>query len=195
MKPSLNEISCGQDREPLSQAERETVAKILSWDRRQHISPDEILFLWVDCDLVWVQMTQKRSVPIYVETFCDIRRKQMEGVELEDALLEPCFEVETFVDASGTIMYRLCKGSDFVGNFYQSSVDDKWLIQLNRELFSSESCKRWCTREQAQQSLIEGWGIYWTVHNVGVDYREKTGVQLDNQTLMNILEAIVKTWD
>lgn len=64
----------------LSQSERETVAKVLTWDTQREVSPNEIEAIAIQLDIVWIKLTDNRAIPLHVDDFRAIRAAQLKQV-------------------------------------------------------------------------------------------------------------------
>lgn len=71
-------------RDPLTYADRQIIASILTWDMQQEISPEEVETIAIVHDIVWVKLTDNRAIPLHVETFRAIRHQQLEQQTIEE---------------------------------------------------------------------------------------------------------------
>lgn len=111
--------------DPLTLSNRQIIADVLTWDRQQYTSPEEVETIAIAHDVVWVKLTDNRAVPLHVDTFRNIRRQQLEQEDLPVA--EPAQEDNAVeVDSMGFI-YRVWKGMTIIGTFYQSPVSGNWM--------------------------------------------------------------------
>ncbi len=76
--PSTDAIAPTRDRTPLTYADKQIVANVLTWDCQRSVSAEEIETIAITHDILWVKLTDHRAVPIAVSTFRNIRRQQLE---------------------------------------------------------------------------------------------------------------------
>lgn len=136
-----------RDRTPLTAGDRQIIADVLSWDIQQEVSPDEVVTIAINHDILWVKLTGNRAIPIAVDTFRSIRRQQLEqqGQETQPADIE--------VDSNGQGVYRAWKSTQIIGVFHRSPVDGKWIAY---PAYASDF-QRYQTPEQAQRSIVRAW--------------------------------------
>lgn len=137
--------------DPLTLSDRQIIADVLTWDRQEYTSPEEVETIAIAHDVVWVKLTDNRAVPLHVDTFRNIRRQQLEEQNLP--------EVETTkeesgveVDAIGSI-YRVWKGMKIIGTFYQSPISSKWIA------FPKRACDfhHYRTADEAMNAIALLW--------------------------------------
>lgn len=137
--------------DPLTLSDRQIIADVLTWDRQEYTSPEEIETIAIQSDVVWVKLTDNRAVPLHVDTFRNIRRQQLEEQNLVD--VEPAPEKSGVeVDSVGFI-YRVWKGITLIGTFYQSPVSGNWLAFPKR----SYDFHRYATADEATSAIALVW--------------------------------------
>ncbi len=52
------------DRTPLTYADKQLVADVLTWDCQRSVSAEEIETIAITHDILWVKLTEHRAVPI-----------------------------------------------------------------------------------------------------------------------------------
>ncbi|AFZ11328.1 hypothetical protein Cri9333_0347 [Crinalium epipsammum PCC 9333] len=67
---------CLRQRFAIALSHRQIIAQVLSWDLSREVHPDEIEAIQIKNDIVWVNLTRDRAVPIAVETFRNIYEQQ-----------------------------------------------------------------------------------------------------------------------
>lgn len=107
----------------LTEAARQTIADVLTWDTQEYVSPQEVETIAISHDMVWVKLTNNRAIPLHVDTFRNIRRQQLEQQDVVEAA-EEASDIE--IDAMGPT-YRVWKGMTIIGTFYQSPISDSWI--------------------------------------------------------------------
>jgi hypothetical protein len=150
----------------LSQSERETVAKVLTWDTQREVSPNEIEAIAIQHDILWIRLMDDRAIPLHVETFRAIRAAQAldqaepTGDDIEVAATPASNSGEhrgNFeVDSDGNQpypTYRVWEGMEIIGTFCRSSLDGKWLAFPK---YGRARC-RYNTPDEATAAIVEAW--------------------------------------
>lgn len=99
-----SQIAPSSNRSPLSAADKQIIAKVLTWDTQRQVRPDEIEAITIQHDILWVMLTDNRSVPLHVETFRAIRATQLEQVK--DEVPENSVLEETRLEGYRTLFSR-----------------------------------------------------------------------------------------
>jgi len=137
-----------RDRSPLTLADRQIIADVLTWDAQREVSPSEIETIAITHDIVWVKFTDNRAIPLHVETFKSIRAAQLEQAEAMDNDIK--------VDSNGNEpypTYRVWKGTAIIGTFCCSSLDGKWLAFPKY----GRARHRYNNADKAQTAIVEAW--------------------------------------
>lgn len=137
--------------EPLTEAARQTIADVLTWDTQEYVSPEDVETIAISHDMVWVKLTNNRAVPLHVDTFRNIRRQQLEQQDVVE--LETTEEVNGVeVDAVGSI-YRVWKGMTIIGTFYQSLVSDFWIAFTK----GGDDFLKFSSADEATSAIAPSW--------------------------------------
>ncbi|MGB3205186.1 MAG: hypothetical protein WBB28_09375 [Crinalium sp.] len=130
--------------------DRKLVADVLSWDLYREVSPDEIEAFKIINDILWVNLTQNRSVPIAVETFRSIATQQQAQRELDQYIEEQSEEVAPEpieIDCANGV-YRTWKGTQLLGTYHRDNTG-KWVAQPRYG-----QSRRYKTAKAAQKALV-----------------------------------------
>jgi hypothetical protein len=98
-------IAHKRDRTPLTAANKQIIAKVLTWDTQREVSPKEIEAIAIQHDIFWVKLTNNRAIPIHIESFQAIRAAQQEP--LNDEVTEIPVLPETRLEVYKTPFSRL----------------------------------------------------------------------------------------
>ena len=93
------------DRAPLTLADKQIIALVLTWDVQREVSPNEIEAIAIQHDILWVKLTDNRAIPLHVETFRAIRAAQFDLVK--DEITENPVLEETRLEVYKTPFSRL----------------------------------------------------------------------------------------
>ena len=133
--------------------DRQIVAQVLSWDLYREVSPDEIESFLIIKDVLWVNLTESRSVPIAVETFRNILAQQTQQQaqrELDQYIEEQSEAIapEPIEIDSTDGVYRVWKSTQLLGTYYRDNTG-KWVAQPRYG-----QSRRYKTANQAQKALV-----------------------------------------
>ena len=128
---------------------RETIAAVLSWDLCREVSPEEIESFKIVGDILWVNLTENRAVPIAVETFRSIATQQQAQRELDQYIEEQSEEIapEPIEIDSTNGIYRVWKSTQLLGTYYRDNTG-KWVTQPRYGV-----ARRYKTAKAAQKAL------------------------------------------
>lgn len=130
--------------------DRQIVAQVLSWDLYREVSPDEIESFLIVKDVLWINLTQNRSVPIAVAVFREIATQQEAQRELDQYIEQQSEEVapEPIEIDSTDGVYRVWKGTQLLGTYYRENTG-KWVAQPRYG-----QARRYKTANAAQKALV-----------------------------------------
>lgn len=141
MPETAGAITPTQTRSPLTTRDRCCIAQVLTWDIGSVVSPDEVIRIAIAHDILWVQLTRVRSIPIAVETFKSIRRAQLEHAARQQADADVAFviamesrlqvsaEQQPHIEIDRALygVYRVWSGIELLGTFWASG--DYWVAE------------------------------------------------------------------
>lgn len=143
-----------QKNDPLTHADRQIIADVLTWDTQREVTAEEIEALAIVHDIVWIKLTDNRAVPLHVETFRAIRHQQLEQQDdieyvtrLEEKLEEDEKEIE--VDSTQPGIYRVWKGKKLIGTVKRCDHTLCWLASST----SNETGEPYLTSKLAIQAI------------------------------------------
>ncbi|MGB3208704.1 MAG: hypothetical protein WBB28_27255 [Crinalium sp.] len=132
--------------------DRQIVADVLSWDLYREVHPDEIESFRIVKDVLWVNLTGDRAVPIAVETFRNIlaQQTQQQAQQELDEYIEKQSEAiapePIEIDCANGV-YRTWKGAQLLGTYYRENTG-KWVAQPRYG-----QSRRYKTAKAAQKAL------------------------------------------
>lgn len=153
---AIQREAIARDCDPLTYADRQIIASVLTWDTQRDVAPEEVETIAIVHDIVWVKLTDNRAVPLHVETFRAIRHQQLEQpcideveyvTQLEAKLESDEKEIE--VDRSDAGVYRVWKGKKLIGTVKRCEHTFCWLASLT----SSEIKEPYLTSKLAIQAV------------------------------------------
>lgn len=161
-------------RDPLTVSDRAVIAQVLTWDCQREVVPEEIETIAIKHDILWVKLTEGRSVPIAVDTFRTIRRQQLEqkARQLADAEVALVMAIEAKiqavaesepvveVDQADRSLYRVWQGYSLLGTFYQ--CQNYWVAEpvggRRRRYQSADACTAAISHHSTEANYLRGRG-------------------------------------
>ena len=119
-------------REVLSYADRITIASVLTWDAcgNYTYSPDEILAIRIDKDVVWVKLTSDRSRPVCRFVFRSIVEKLKASAQKQiDAIIEAEQEELAEAEREMSEIIHSTAQQEFESLVFPLSPDYDWLTE------------------------------------------------------------------
>ncbi|MGB3208686.1 MAG: hypothetical protein WBB28_27165 [Crinalium sp.] len=128
---------------------RQTIAAVLSWDLYREVNPEEIESFYIVKDILWVNLTENRAIPIAVETFRSIATQQQAQRELDQYIEEQSEAIapEPIEIDSTDGIYRVWKSTQLLGTYYRDNTG-KWVAQPRYG-----AAHRYKTAKAAQKAL------------------------------------------
>ena len=143
------------DRSPLTKADKQIIASVLTWDCQRQVSASEIETIAIQHDIVWVKLTDNRAIPLHVETFRAIRRQQ-----LKKAKASPTFVVTPNVVKREPISQNALAYSANPIGYRGAAANWKAFLASGKKLdISGDPMQKWRELEQQQKAAHKTYSV------------------------------------
>lgn len=152
------------DRSPLTLADKQIIADVLTWDTQREVSASEVETIAIQHDILWVKLTDNRAIPLHVETFRAIRRQQLEqreaNSELEKAKVSPAFVVTPNVVKREPISQNALAYSANPIGYRGAAANWKAFLASGKKLdISGDPMQKWHELEQQQKAAHKTYSV------------------------------------